>query len=90
MGPTFVQWFVYLVIVNCFVAYVVSRALPADAHYLAVFRIVGAVAFLAHAAATWPQSIWMRRGWSTTVKSTIDGLAYALVPAGTSGWLWPR
>jgi hypothetical protein len=90
MGPTFVQWFVYLVIVNFFVAYVASRALPADAHYLAVFRIVGSVAFLAHAAATWPQSIWLRRSWSTTVKSTIDGLAYALVTAGTFGWLWPR
>jgi hypothetical protein len=90
MGPTFVQWFVYLVVVSFFVAYVASRALPADATYLAVFRIVGAVAFLAHAAALWPQSIWLRRSWSTTVKSTIDGLAYALVTAGTFAWLWPR
>ena len=90
MGPTFVQWFGYLVLVSFFVAYVASRSLAADAHYLAVFRIVGTVAFLAHAAALWPQSIWFRRSWSTTLKSTIDGLVYALVTAGTFGWLWPR
>ena len=90
MAPTFVQWFIYLVAVGFFTAYVASRALPADAHYLAVFRIVGAVAFIAHAAALWPQSIWYRRSWSITVKSTIDGLLYALVTAGTFAWLWPR
>ena len=90
MGPTFVQWFVYLVIVSFFTAYIAYHAIPAGAHYLAVFRIVGAVAFLAHGAALWPQSIWFRRGWGYTVKSTIDGLAYALVTAGTFGWLWPR
>ena len=89
MGPTFVQWFVYLVMVGIFVAYVAFHTLPPGAPYRSVFRIVGAVAFVAHAAALWPQSIWFRRRWSTTVKSTIDGLAYALVTAGTFAWLWP-
>ena len=90
MGSIFVQWFVYLVIVGIFTAYVAYHTLPPSAHYLAVFRVVGAVAFIAHAAALWPQSIWFRRSWTTTMKSTIDGLAYALVTAGTFGWLWPR
>lgn len=90
MGGTFVQWFVYLVLVSGFTAYVAWHAVPANATDLGVFRIVGAVAFLAHAAAFWPQSIWYRRSWSITVKSTIDGLAYALVTAGTFAWLWPR
>lgn len=90
MGPTFVRWFVYLLFVGFFTSYVAYHSLPANAHYLGVFRIVGAVAFLAHAAALWPQSIWFRRSWSTTVKSTIDGLVYALVTAGTFAWLWPR
>lgn len=90
MGPTFLQWFVYLVIVNVFVAYVASRSLAVGTDYLGVFRIVGAVAFLAYAAAQWPQSIWMRRKWSTTVKMTVDGLLYALATAGTFAWLWPR
>lgn len=90
MGMTFVQWIVYLLAVGFLTAYVAHHAVPADASYRAVFRIVGAVAFLAHAAALWPQSIWYRRKWSTTVKSTIDGLLYALVTAGTFAWLWPR
>lgn len=90
MGPTFVQWFVFLLVVNFFVAYVATHSVAAGTHYLGVFRVVGAVTFLAYAAAQWPQSIWMRRKWSTTVKCTIDGLAYALVTAGTFAWLWPR
>lgn len=90
MGLTFVQWIVYLLAVGFFVAYVARVAVPEDARYLSVFRIVGTVAFLAHAAALWPQSIWYRRKWSTTVKSTFDGLLYALVTAGTFAWLWPR
>ena len=90
MGLTFVQWFVFLLVVNFLVAYVAVHAVGANTHYLGVFRIVGAVAFLAYAGAQWPQSIWMRRKWSTTVKCTVDGLAYGLVTAGTFAWLWPR
>lgn len=90
MGATFVQWIVYLLAVGFFTAYVARHSVAPGAHYLAVFRVVGAVAFLAHGAALWPQSIWYRRSWTTTVKSTIDALAYALVTAGTFAWLWPR
>ena len=90
MGPTFVQWFVFLLVVSFFTGYVTLHAVPANAHYLAVFRIAGAVAFLAYAGAQWPQSIWMRKSWCSTVKFTIDGLAYGLVTAGTFAWLWPR
>jgi hypothetical protein len=35
-------------------------------------------------------SIWYSRAWINTIKSTIDGLIYALLTAGTFGWLWPR
>lgn len=34
-------------------------------------------------------SIWYKRKWSSTLKSMADGLVYALVTAGTFGWLWP-
>jgi hypothetical protein len=40
--------------------------------------------------ALWPQSIWYRKSWLTTAKTTIDGLIYGLLTAGTMGWLWPR
>ena len=26
----------------------------------------------------------------TTIKSSVDGLIYALLTAGTFGWLWPK
>ena len=35
-------------------------------------------------------SIWYRRAWSTTIKTTVGGLVYALLTAGMFGWLWPR
>ena len=84
------MWFVYLVVVGVFAGYVAGRALPAGSVYLQVFRFVGTTAFLGYAAALWQMSIWYRRSWSITLKSTVDGLVYALLTAGTFGWLWPR
>jgi hypothetical protein len=90
MAPQLAQWFVYSVIVSYFAAYIASRALPPNAAYLDVFRFAGATAFFCYAVGVWPQSIWYKRAWSTTIKNTIDGLLYALVTGGVFGWLWPR
>jgi len=90
MGRNLAQWFVYLLVVGYFAAYVGGAALPAGTSYLRVFQIVGATAFIGYALALWQMSIWYRRSWSTTIKSTIDGLIYALLTAGVFGWLWPR
>jgi hypothetical protein len=89
MGRNLGLWFLYVLIVSVFAAYVAGRALPPGAAYLHVFRFVGATAFLGYVAALWQMSIWYRRAWSTTVKATVDGLIYALLTAGTFGWLWP-
>ena len=53
------------------------------------FRFVGCTAFIGYAVALWQNSIWFKRKWSTTAKNTFDGLVYALLTAGTFGWLWP-
>lgn len=90
MGPTLGLWFLYSVVVGFFAAYIASHALAADAHYLQVFRFVGASAFMGYTFALWQFSIWYGRSWSTTIKATIDGLLYALLTAGVFGWLWPR
>jgi hypothetical protein len=90
MAPQLAQWFVFSLIVSYFAAYIASRALSPGATYLDVFRFAGATAFFCYSVASWPQSIWYRRAWSTTFKNTIDGLLYALVTAGVFGWLWPR
>jgi hypothetical protein len=89
MGRDLALWFLYLVVVSLFAAYVASRALAPGAEYLQAFRFAGTTAFLGYAAALWQMSIWYQRAWSTTVKATVDGLIYALLTAGTFGWLWP-
>ena len=90
MGRNLVLWFVYCVVVGLFAAYVAGRSLPPGASYLHVFQIIGATAFVGYSLALWQMSIWYRRAWSATVKSTIDGLIYALLTAGTFSWLWQR
>jgi hypothetical protein len=90
MGRNLTFWFLYLAVVSLFAAYVAGRALPVGAQYLRVFRFAGVAAFLGYAVALWQMSIWYRRAWSTTIKATVDGLIYALLTAGTFGWLWPR
>jgi hypothetical protein len=89
MGKSLTLWFLYSVAVGIFAAYVAGRALGPGAHYLAVFRFAGCTAFIGYAVALWQNSIWYQRAWSTTIKSTLDGLVYALLTAGTFGWLWP-
>ncbi|MFQ5750973.1 MAG: hypothetical protein ACE5HI_03165 [bacterium] len=90
MAGSLVQWFIYSVVVGIFAAYLAGRALGPGAQYLAVFRFAGCGAFVGYALALLQNSIWYKRAWSTTVKSMFDGLIYALVTAGTFGWLWPN
>jgi hypothetical protein len=84
-----VLWFLYSVVVGIFTAYVAGRALGSGAAYSAVFRFAGSVAFIGYSLALLQNSIWYKRAWRSTLKSMFDGLIYALVTAGTFGWLWP-
>lgn len=90
MVKNLVQWFIYCVVVSLFAAYVGGRALPAGAEHARIFQFVGTTAFVGYALALWQISIWYRRAWSTTIKSTVDGLIYALLTAATFAWLWPH
>jgi hypothetical protein len=90
MGKQLVLWFLYCLLVNCFAAYIAGRALAPGALYLAVFRFVGTAAFMGYSLALLQNSIWYKRNWGTTLRSTLDGLLYGLLTAGTFGWLWPR
>lgn len=90
MGKSMGAWFVYLLVIEVFAAYVAGRALPVGADYLRVFRFVGVASFLGYSGALWQQTIWYQRSMTTTIKSTIDGLLFAFLAAGTFGWLWPR
>jgi len=90
MVRSLAMWFVYMVVVGIFAAYVAGRALPAGAEFRQVFRFTGTTAFIGYSVALWQATIWYNHSWVSTLKSTIDGLVYALAGAAVFGWLWPR
>jgi hypothetical protein len=90
MGKNLIQWFLYSILVGVFAAYIAGRALGPRAQYLDVFRFAGTTAFAGYSLAHLQYSIWMGRNWGTTLRNMFDGLIYALITAGTLGWLWPR
>ena len=90
MGKFMGQWFVYCLLIGVFVAYLTGRTRIAGTPYLEVFRVAGATAFLGYAGAVIQDSIWKGQTWGITFKHIVDGLIYALLTAGTFGWLWPR
>ncbi len=90
MARSLVLWFLYSAVVGLFAAYVAGRALPAGADSLRIFGFAGVTAFVGYSVALWQMSIWYGRAWSTTIKTTVDGLIYAVLTAGTFAWLWPR
>jgi len=90
MGRQLVLWFLYSAVIALFAGFITGKALGAGANYLVVFKFVAAIAFGAYAIGLWQMSIWYRRPWVVTIKSTIDGVLYACLTAGAFGWLWPR
>ncbi|HLV95656.1 MAG TPA: hypothetical protein VKS44_10735 [Candidatus Acidoferrales bacterium] len=84
------MWFVYCVIISFFVALIGHSSVRFGAGYHHVFHVVGLSAFLAYGLANLANGIWRGQPWSMVIKETVDGLIYALLTAGTFGWLWPR
>lgn len=89
MGKSLAMWFVFVLVVTFFSAYITSRAAAPGVDYLTVFRFVGTSCFMGYALGEIPESIWYRRSWVRTFKSVFDSLIYALLTAGVFGWLWP-
>jgi hypothetical protein len=89
MGRNLFLWFLYLLVVSIFSAYVAGRALPPTAVDGDILRFTSTTAFICYSVALWQMSIWYRRSWSTTIKATVDGLIYAFITGGIFCWLWP-
>ena len=91
MASNLSQWFVYCIIVSVFAAYIGGSAVPPGAPtFAAICRYVGVTAFAGYTLALWQMSIWYRRAWSMTLKSTLDGVIYALVTCAVFTWMWPH
>lgn len=89
MGPQLVQTFLFYMAIAAIVAYVASRTLAPGADYLAVFRVVGTVAWLAFGFGYVHDAIWFSKPWSSVIKHLADSLLYALLMAGVFAWRWP-
>lgn len=90
MGKFLGQWFGFCLVVSFFVAYLTGRTVAPGIAYLAVFRVAGTAGFLAYGIANLSNGIWRGQPWGMVCKEVVDGLIYALLTAGTFGWLWPR
>ena len=90
MPKFLVQWFLYCLLIGFFVAYLTAHTVPSGANYRVVFCVAGTAAFLAYGLGQVSNGIWKGQPWSMTIKEVVDGLVYALLTAGTFGWLWPR
>jgi hypothetical protein len=90
IGRNLVLMFLYHAVVSVFIVYIGLHTLPRGTPYLEVFRVTGAIAFLAYSAAVIPGAIWFGRPWGPVWREVLDGLVFALLTAGVFGWLWPR
>ncbi|MCW5945691.1 MAG: hypothetical protein KIT74_01520 [Fimbriimonadales bacterium] len=88
MGKNLALTLLFYLVVGVFVAYVAWHALGKGAEYMTVFRIAGTAAFMAHGLGWMPNMIWFggKGFWSYL----FDSIVYALITAGTFGWLWAR
>jgi hypothetical protein len=90
MGRSLGFWFVYILVVAGFAGHIAQATItrPADGHL--VFHTVALASFMGYSFGLWQMTIWYRRSWIITLKSTIDGLLYAVVTGGVFWWLWAR
>jgi hypothetical protein len=90
MGRNLVLTLLSYWVIGLFVAYVCYFAFLGEPrpHYLQIFRIAGAAAFMTHGLGLIPHAIWYRgiRLWSVL----LEALIFAAITAGTFGWLWPK
>jgi len=90
MGRQLGFWFLYILAISIFVAYLTGRVLPAGVAGFSVFRVAGTAAVLAYCGALIPNSIWWGYSWSMTWKQVFDGVVYGVLTAAVFAWMWPR
>jgi hypothetical protein len=90
MGPLLLKWFINCILISLVAGYIAEITLDRAAPYMVVFRVVGTAALLGYAGNLLSQAIWQSRPGAVVVKEFVDGIIYAMLTAGTFGWLWPK
>src|ERR1700688_1569216 len=83
-------WFAYCLVIGVVVAYLSWHTVTPGAPHRHVFRVAGTAAFLAYGLGNLSNGIWKGQPWRNVIKEAADGFVYALLTAGTFGWLWPH
>lgn len=89
IGKNLVQWFLYLIVVHIFIAYISSIALEGNSERMLVFRFTSSAALLGFSVPSLHESIWKGQSWVNTAKYLLDGVVYALASSLTFAILWP-
>ncbi len=90
MGASLTLYFLYCFLVSFVTAYVARHTLTYGASFQDVFRLTGTIAVASYTMAVIPESIWMWRPWSATIKSVCDSIAYGVMTGLIFAWLWPH
>lgn len=90
MGTSLTLYFLYCLLVSFVTAYVARHTLTYGATFQDVFRLTGTIAVASYTMAVIPESIWMWRPWSATIKSVCDSIAYGVMTGLIFAWLWPH
>lgn len=90
IGKMMGLWFLFTVVVAATVACLVGTIVPPGGPTHAVFHYVALITFLSYAMGAVPMSIWYYRKWSTTFKTVVDALLYALATGWIFSMMWPK
>jgi hypothetical protein len=90
MGRSLPLWFLFILVVAVFVAYVVGHFSGAGADKTSVFRFASAMAWIVFGGSAIPGFIWEGKPGSYAAKGVFDGLLYALTVGAVFAWMWPH
>ena len=86
MGRNLGLTFVFFLLIAIVTAYIGWEALGADAGFLKVFQIIGALSVLVHCSSGQLNAIWFPR---KTSMDFVDGIAYGIITGLIFALLWP-
>ena len=91
LGKPLGFWLVYVILISAIaghIAYGATGGHPSD--HRITFHTVALASWLAYSGAQWQATIWYRKPWLTSFKSTFDGLIYAVVTGLIFVYFWPK
>ncbi len=89
MGKPLGLWFLMTLVVTTVAAYAATKFVRMDpSQALRAAKLVGTISFVSYGFGAVPESIWMMRPWSSTLKYLLDSALYALGTAAVFWWLW--